>query len=61
MLCKADEASVKWVTTNEDLALSVGSWGDVVGLDTEFLRTDTFFPLPGLFQVASQRHGCVSA
>lgn len=53
MPCKADEASVNWVTTNEDLALSVDSWGDVVGLDTEFLRTDTFFPLPGLYQVAS--------
>ena len=53
MPCKAAEASVNWVTSDEKLALSAGSWGEVVGLDTEFLRTDTFFPLPGLYQVAS--------
>ncbi len=53
MPCKAAEASVEWVTSDQDLAGVVSRWGRVVGLDTEFLRTDTFFPLPGLYQVAS--------
>jgi len=26
-----------------------------VGLDTEFMRTDTFFPIPALYQIASER------
>jgi len=41
------------VTSNEDLVRATSSWGDVLGLDTEFLRTNTFFPLPGLYQVVS--------
>ena len=53
MPCKAAEASVEWVTDDARLAEVVGGWGRVIGLDTEFQRTDTFFPLPGLYQVSS--------
>ena len=28
-------------------------WNDTLALDSEFIRTDTFFPKPGLYQVAS--------
>lgn len=42
-----------WVASAADLARAAGSWRGVVGLDTEFQRTDTFFPIPGLYQVAA--------
>jgi ribonuclease D len=53
MPCKAAEASVEWITSDGALADRAHDWGRVVGLDTEFVRTDTFFPLPGLYQLAS--------
>ena len=52
MPCKADAASVEWITDDDALAAAAGAWGRVIGLDTEFQRTDTFFPLPGLYQVS---------
>lgn len=53
MPCKAAAVSVEWVTTDAALAEAAGRWGRVIGIDTEFQRTDTFFPLPGLYQVSS--------
>jgi ribonuclease D len=41
------------VSSNQALEDSVASWGRILGLDTEFQRTNTFFPLPGLYQVVS--------
>jgi len=45
--------SPNWVTSNDALAAAAGRWGSVIGLDTEFQRTSTYYPLPGLYQVAS--------
>ena len=28
----------------------------LIALDTEFMRTDTFYPIPGLIQVADDQH-----
>lgn len=42
-----------WVATGADLARAAGRWRGVIGMDTEFQRTDTFFPIPGLYQVAA--------
>ena len=42
-----------WIETDQALAEAVASWDDCVGLDTEFIRTATFYPIPGLYQVAS--------
>jgi ribonuclease D len=53
MPCKAAEVSVEWVTSDGALADAAAQWRRVIGLDTEFQRTDTFFPLPGLYQVSS--------
>jgi ribonuclease D len=53
MPCRAVEVSVEWVTDDTRLAELAGGWGRVIGLDTEFQRTDTFFPLPGLYQVCA--------
>ncbi|MFU8816443.1 MAG: ribonuclease D [Pseudomonadales bacterium] len=53
MPCKAAEASVSWITTDAALAETAAQWGRVIGIDTEFQRTDTFFPLPGLYQISS--------
>ena len=53
MPCREGETSVFWIETDQELADAVASWGNCVGLDTEFIRTDTFYPIPGLYQVAS--------
>ena len=44
----------EWVDSNERLAALCIEWRKqpLLGLDTEFLRTDTFYPKPGLIQVA---------
>ena len=54
MPCKADAGSASWVYEDADLAAVTADWGSVIGLDTEFQRTDTFFPLPGLYQVSAR-------
>jgi ribonuclease D len=53
MPCRDAAASVNWVATNEDLVRAVSVWEDEIGLDTEFIRTDTFYPVAGLYQIAS--------
>jgi len=51
MPCRDGAASAQWITSNAELADAVAGWGNVIGLDSEFQRTDTFYPLPGLYQV----------
>jgi len=51
---KAEEQSVNWIASDLELAEAVASFGTVVGIDSEFKRTDTFYPIPALYQVASQ-------
>ncbi len=46
-------ADVVWVDNDAQLAAAARQWRGVVALDTEFIRTDTFYPVPGLYQVAS--------
>ncbi|MDG1133355.1 MAG: ribonuclease D [Pseudomonadales bacterium] len=53
MLCREEETSVYWIDSDTQLAKAVASWENQIGLDTEFIRTDTFYPLAGLYQVAS--------
>ena len=45
--------SPNWITSNAELGEAAAGWGKVLGLDTEFQRTSTFFPLPGLYQIVS--------
>jgi ribonuclease D len=58
MPCKGDAASINWIESDAGLRDAVAAWGphQVIGIDTEFQRTDTFFPLPGLYQVAAGEH-----
>ena len=42
-----------WVACNDALAEAAEQWGGAVGLDTEFQRTDTYFPIPGLYQLST--------
>lgn len=51
MRSRGGAISPNWVTTNEELCAAAAGWGTVLGLDTEFQRTHTFYPRPGLYQV----------
>ena len=44
-----------WVTDNDTLATYCAQWLklDAIALDTEFIRTDTFYPKPGLIQLGT--------
>lgn len=48
-----------WVDTTSGLADALDVWRAAgrVGMDSEFVRVSTFFPLPGLYQVATEA-GC---
>ena len=56
MRFKVDATSISWVDSDLALADAASRWGDVVGIDSEFQRTDTFYPLPGLYQICSDGH-----
>nr|WP_281411973.1 ribonuclease D [Motiliproteus sediminis] len=47
-------AAAEWVDSQSRLEALCLQWRQqpVIGLDTEFIRTDTFYPKPGLIQVA---------
>ena len=53
MPCRGGAISHNWVSSNLELEEAAACWSRVIGLDTEFQRTNTFFPLPGLYQVVS--------
>ena len=40
------------IAADADLDACVGSLGRVVGIDTEFIRVRTFYPIPALYQLA---------
>lgn len=42
-----------WVASNGALAEAAKHWTVAVGLDTEFQRTNTYFPIPGLYQLST--------
>src|SRR5690606_41169339 len=48
-----------WITTDSDLRAACQQWSQepYLALDTEFMRTSTFYPQAGLVQVAG-REGC---
>ena len=48
-----------YIDSNEQLAQLCDQWqkADVLALDTEFIRTDTFFPIAGLIQLSDGK-GC---
>ena len=47
-----DAPQIQWIADNTSLAQACQQWQDIpcLGLDTEFIRTDTFYPIPGLIQ-----------
>ena len=44
---------IVWVETNEELDELCQSWEDkkLLAVDTEFMRSQTYYPIPGLFQI----------
>ena len=55
MHCKDGELSFNWIMTDEQLREEADSWAclSAIGLDTEFQRTNTFYPIPALYQVSA--------
>jgi ribonuclease D len=47
----------EWIDTNERLQELCEQWSSekAIALDTEFIRTDTFYPIMGLLQIADTR------
>ncbi len=43
----------QYLETNEQLQAAADSWAGPIAFDTEFIRTRTFFPIPGLYQLAT--------
>ncbi|RDE22653.1 ribonuclease D [Motiliproteus coralliicola] len=54
--CRQAIDNAEWVDTDARLADLCRQWRqqDRVAIDTEFQRTDTFYPIPGLIQVGSE-------
>ena len=50
----------EWIATDQQLNDACIRWSsaDFLAVDTEFVRTSTFYPKPGLIQVAD-KHACV--
>lgn len=42
------------VATDDELALRVAKLGSPVGVDTEFMRVRTFYPIPALYQLGGE-------
>lgn len=42
-----------WIGDQKGLADALSLSGDAIGVDTEFVREDTFWPIPGLIQVGN--------
>ena len=51
--CQQAIAEAEWVASNSRLAELCLDWrqSERVAVDTEFQRTDTFYPIPGLIQI----------
>ncbi len=49
----SDVPAPLWIESDETLAMAMQDVGPVAAIDTEFQRTDTFFPLAGLYQICS--------
>ena len=43
-----------WIDDSAALVVAMRACGEIVGVDTEFQRTDTFFPIAGLFQLSTR-------
>lgn len=43
-----------YIANNDELAQAANSWRDtmVLGIDSEFIRVDTFYPIPALLQIS---------
>jgi len=51
MLYKDEKVLPSLITKTKTLEAEAENWGAVVALDTEFVRTSTYYPQPGLYQV----------
>jgi len=45
-----------YLETNDQLQAAADSWAGPIAFDTEFIRTRTFFPIPGLYQLATDTY-----
>ena len=48
------ELDKRFLGNNAELAAAAPRWDGVIAFDTEFIRTNTFFANPGLYQLAGE-------
>ncbi|MEM1231877.1 MAG: HRDC domain-containing protein [Pseudomonadota bacterium] len=54
-MAEVRQAQPQWIDSNEALAAAVARCGPVIAVDTEFMRTSTYFPIPGLYQIGTEQ------
>ena len=52
MRYRDDAVSVSWVDSDKGLGEACARFDSIIALDTEFMRTNTYYPVPGLYQIA---------
>lgn len=55
-LAAGDATATALIDSDDALAVHVAALGSEIGVDTEFIRVRTFFPIPALYQLADE-HG----
>ena len=58
MPCKGAALS-DLIVTDAALGAAAAGWGEVVGVDTEFVRERTFYPIAALYQIAGDAGVCL--
>ncbi|MCR9279958.1 MAG: ribonuclease D [Pseudomonadaceae bacterium] len=48
---RADAISAEWINSDHRLAEYCSAWSSLVAFDSEFMRSKTFYPAAGLYQV----------
>lgn len=55
-ISQAPELQHEYLDTNEALLAAGDSWQGPIAFDSEFIRTRTFYPIPGLYQLATDQY-----
>lgn len=51
--CREGDILAEWIASDNELADAAADFSPCIALDTEFVRTNTYYPTPGLYQVST--------